>query len=78
MRTTLTIDDDILAIARAHAEREERSIGAVISELARRGVLAANPTAPSDAEEDFPTVRRAPNARLVTLEDVNRLRDDWP
>ena len=36
MRTTLTIDDDVLAAAKAIAEREKRPIGEIVSELARR------------------------------------------
>jgi hypothetical protein len=36
MRTTLDIDDDILAAAKERAQRERKSIGTVISELARR------------------------------------------
>ncbi len=50
MRTTLTLDDDILAAARAISERRGTSVGAVISELARRGLapggdlVAAPPT----------------------------------
>lgn len=37
MRTTLVIDDDILDVARAIADAESRSIGSVVSELARKG-----------------------------------------
>ncbi|MDR2853119.1 MAG: hypothetical protein LBV61_08745 [Burkholderiaceae bacterium] len=38
MRTTLDIDEDILLAAREHASRERRSIGAVISRLARESL----------------------------------------
>lgn len=38
MRTTLTLDDDIYALARSMAESSGRSLGAVLSELARRGL----------------------------------------
>lgn len=37
MRTTLTIDDDVLAVARALATRTGKSPGDAVSELARRG-----------------------------------------
>ena len=40
MRTTLTIDPDILSAARQIAEAKSKSIGEVISELARRGLEA--------------------------------------
>ena len=38
MRTTLAIDDDILAAARHLAERDSKSVGEVISSLARQGL----------------------------------------
>ncbi|MCX2863772.1 CopG family transcriptional regulator [Paucibacter sp. PLA-PC-4] len=38
MRTTLAIDDDVLAAAKHLAEREQRGIGEVISSLARQGL----------------------------------------
>ena len=38
MRTTLTIDDDILAATRAIAERQHRTLGDVVSELARKAL----------------------------------------
>ena len=37
MRTTVTIDDDVLAVARALADRTGCSLGSALSELARRG-----------------------------------------
>jgi hypothetical protein len=45
MRTTLDLDDDVLLAARAHAAREKRSLGAVISELARESLQ--RPSAPA-------------------------------
>jgi hypothetical protein len=38
MRTTLSIDDDILAAAREIADSERKSVGEVISALARNGM----------------------------------------
>jgi len=38
VRTTLDIDEDVLLAARAHAARERRSLGAVISDLARESL----------------------------------------
>ena len=38
MRTTLTIDDDVLEMARTLAQSRRISLGEAISELARRGV----------------------------------------
>ena len=41
MRTTLDIDDDVVTAARELAAAERRSLGAIISELARRGLTPA-------------------------------------
>ena len=38
MRTTLTIDDDVLAAAKALSEQERRTIGEVLSDLARKAL----------------------------------------
>lgn len=40
VRTTLTLDDDVLEAARALSERRGQSIGTVISDLARRGLAS--------------------------------------
>ena len=40
MRTTLSIDDDVFAHARASATRENISLGEAVSRLARRGIVA--------------------------------------
>ena len=77
MRTTLAIDDDVLAAARHLAEREQRTIGEVISALARQG-LARGSRAPVLERNGIPLVQSRSNAQPVTLELVNRLRDEQP
>jgi uncharacterized membrane protein len=73
MRTTLTLDDDVLAAVRARAEYENRAIGDVLSELARTALR----NAPSPAMRNgLPILQRANAAHPVTLEAVNTLRDD--
>ena len=44
MLTTVTIDDDVLAVARALAVRKGSSLGSALSELARRGFRQADTT----------------------------------
>lgn len=74
MRTTLTIDDDILDAARELAARQNKSVGEVVSELARQ---ALRPTASESATpRGVPLLPVRADARPVTLEMVNRLRDD--
>lgn len=41
MRTTLDIDEDVLLAAKALARRRRQTAGAVISELARKGLTQA-------------------------------------
>ncbi|WP_020179378.1 hypothetical protein [Methylopila sp. M107] len=75
MRTTLTIDDDVLAAARHMAEREDRSVGAVVSDLMRRALAPA----PSETSRNGRRLLPVSNpGAVVTLEIVNRLRDEEP
>ena len=75
MRTTLTIDDDVLAVARALAERTGSSLGAALSELARRGFRTA-PTVGDDGDGTTFDVER--DAEPITSEDIYRSLDEWP
>ena len=76
MRTTIAIDDDVLLAARAVARRDGRSIGAVISELARKG-LNSGPQVDAVAGSDgFYGFRPLPRrGKPVTNELIDRLRD---
>ena len=75
MRTTLAIDDDVLAIARHQAERERKSVGEVISALARQG-LHRSAALPAVVRNGLPLLPVKPASAPVTLEWVNQLRDD--
>ena len=44
MRTTLRIDEDVLRAARSLARAEGRTVGEVVSELARKGLRPLPPT----------------------------------
>jgi hypothetical protein len=74
MRTTLAIDDDVLAAARGLAERERKTLGEVISGLARQTLQTTvsrkrtrNGVLLLPARTDIPS---------VTPELVNELRDE--
>ena len=76
MRTTLDIEDDVLQAAKELAQREGRTAGQVLSDLARRG-LAAPPMGPGKSvrtRNGVPVL--ASRGEIVTLEHVNRLRDE--
>ena len=75
VRTTLTLDDDVLARARQLADARGESVGAVISELARESLTRRTEGGARNGILLVP-VRSA--GTVVTLEDVNRLRDEAP
>ena len=77
MRTTLAIDDDILAAARHLAEREHKSVGEVISNLARQG-LSRSSRAVRAERNGVPLLPVGRDTVPVTLELVNQLRDEQP
>lgn len=73
MRTTLTIDDDVLAVAKSIAERRAMTVGQVISLLARR---ALQPSRSPDLKHGVPLLPvAARRPKPVALELVNELRD---
>ena len=77
MRTTLTIDDDVLVAAKAIARQRNQPIGKVVSELARNSLRP--PADSASAERNgvpLLPVRKA--GIVVTPEIVNALRDELP
>ena len=73
MRTTLTIDDDVLAAAKAIAQQQNRSVGEIVSDLARRTLYRP---APPSSRNGIPLLPVREEGALVTLEVVNALRDE--
>ena len=74
MRTTIAIDDDVLAAAKGLAAQRHQSIGEVISSLVRQALKPAAPI--NEMQDGLPSLPFRPDAIPVTLEMVNRLRDD--
>jgi hypothetical protein len=72
VRTTLNLDDDVVAAARELAAGEKRSLGSVISELARRGLTPAR----VDSNGDLPVIRVPPGTPPITPEMVRRALDE--
>ena len=79
MRTTLDLDDDVLASAKEIARRENRTAGQVLSDLARRALTqsssAASPArrAPAAAHGFRPFPSRG---GIVTNALIDKLRDE--
>jgi Bacterial antitoxin of type II TA system, VapB len=78
MRTTLDIDDDVIQAARERARHDGKTMGRVISELARHA-LSAGPPEKSSVREPEPLYGFRPFAKrggIVTNDAIDRLRDD--
>lgn len=65
MRTTLTLDDDVLAVARETARLEGKSIGEVVSEFSRNGMNQRLSTVKSN-QRRFPSFEVAADAPAIT------------
>jgi hypothetical protein len=76
MRTTLAIDDDVLSAAKELAAIEKRSIGEVISSLARRALSPAETKAKT--RNGVPLLKVRPGVHRVTSELVQQLREELP
>jgi hypothetical protein len=74
MRTTLAIDDDVLAAAKELAMTERKSVGEVISALARRALRPADTGRKS--RNGVPLLPLNPNSPRVTSELVHQLREE--
>lgn len=74
-RTTLTLDNDVLVLLRRRAEVTGESMGKIVSELIRESSAADY-----GEEEELPpyAIPRRKGAPPVTMELVNRLRDELP
>lgn len=74
MRTTLSIDDDVLAAAKEMAATEQKSVGEVISALARIGMRPIN--ARRKMRNGIPLLAVRPGAPRVTSELVRQLQEE--
>lgn len=75
MRTTLSIDDDVLSAARHLADAQDRTIGAVISDLVRQALAPAG-EAPVYRNGILQLPKR--EGVIVTPELVRQLDEETP
>jgi hypothetical protein len=73
VRTTLKIDDDVFEVAKSLADAEGRTVGEVISDLARKGL---RPRDCGDYRDGFPVFEVEESAAPVTLEKVRLALDE--
>jgi predicted DNA-binding ribbon-helix-helix protein len=74
VRTTLTLEDDIYAAARALARQRGVSLGQIISELSREALRGE--TVPLETRNNLRLFPRRNDARPVTPELVKQLLDE--
>ncbi len=73
MRTTLEIDDHVLAVARTLSREQGRSLGSIVSELARRGLAERHSTS---TETGLPTFDVRPDSTPITPDLVREALDE--
>ena len=77
MRTTIDIADDVLLAAKERARYEKKTVGQMISELARRALTTPPETGVVREPKAVYGVRPfASRGRLVTNEQIDKLRED--
>jgi Arc/MetJ family transcription regulator len=73
MRTTLTIDDDILKLAARRARLRGVSLSRTVSDLLRRGLTAPTPSKDKDGIVVFQLPADSPR---VTTDEVRRIETE--
>jgi len=73
MRTTLSLDDDVLREVKVYAESRDIALGKAVSELVRRGLAAPLRTR---LVNGFHVVDLPPDSPVVTSEHVRKLEDE--
>lgn len=80
MRTTLDIDDDVLAAAKQLGAREKKTAGKILSEFFRRALHVPAPaksktgTAPYRMKNGIPVLPS--RGEVVTVEKIRRLTEE--
>lgn len=77
MRTTLAIDDDVLAVAKHLAEHQKKTVGEVISSLVRQSLTRADRSSRRE-RNGIPLLLGQGGTAPVSMELVNQLRDELP
>ena len=74
MRTTVNIDDDVLRAARELANLSGKTLGEVLSDLARTALV--KPGEKAAVRNGVPLLRPSAEAGVVTSEDIDRLLEE--
>jgi hypothetical protein len=73
MRTTLTLDDDLMEVVARQAKARGVSLGKTVSDLVRRGLSAPTPSTEKEGLVVFQLPEDSPE---VTTADVRRLESE--
>lgn len=75
MRTTLSLDDDVFAVARQRAQRERISLGEAVSRYVRDALRAGTqvPAAPAPMRSKYSVLPA--RDEIITTEHVRRLME---
>jgi hypothetical protein len=73
MRTTLTLDDDILELAARQAKLRGVSLGKTVSDLVRRGL---NATTPAQDKGGLVVFQLPADSPTVTTDEVRRIETE--
>jgi hypothetical protein len=73
MRTTVDLEEDVLLAAKEIARQQGFTLGRVLSDLARQALTQRISVTSKHGLPQFPV---QPDAGVVTLDLVNRLRDE--
>lgn len=73
MRTTLSLDDDLLPQVKTYAESRDITVGKAVSELVRRGLRAPIQTR---VVNGFHVIELAPGSPSVTIEHIRKLEEE--
>jgi hypothetical protein len=77
MRTTLTVDDDVLLAVKERARRERRTVGKVLSDLARQALTRQYDAANVGQAEAFHGFEPFPHrGEAVSNALIDQLRED--
>jgi hypothetical protein len=74
MRTTLSLDDDVLEEVRAYAKSRDVAIGKAVSDLVRRGLHAPLRTR---IVNGFHVADLPPDSPPVSVELIKKLEGEW-
>lgn len=75
VRTTLNIEDDVLATVKALAARDRKPLGTVVSAMLRRAVEPSG-KASKGTRNGIPLFPVSPHARVVTPEHIKDLLEE--